>query len=186
MKVKNIIRNAAEYLNLKNVIKFLEGEIDTSEEVERDLHNLIIAVNMVNNTVASSYIELVTESDLDAKNDIIKFNEISSYSIIEIKKIVSGSGAHVPFKILTEGIKLPKPGSYKIEFTYFPEKLDIDDNLDYYLKLNELTFAMGVASEFLYIRGDVDDGYMWDKRFKNSLYNLLRPKRNIVMPARRW
>ena len=186
MLVKNIIKTSAEYLDLKNIIKYLDGEIEKNDEIENDLNNLMLAVNMVNNNVASSYIELISQKRINIVSSITKYSDISNKAIIEIKNVVSSSGRKLNFKTMPEGIKLDYIGSCDIEFSYFPEKLIIDDEIDYYLKLNEITFAMGVVGEFLYIKGVIDDAYKWDKRFKNNLFNLLRPKRSIVMPARRW
>ena len=52
--------------------------------------------------------------------------------------------------------------------------------------MNKYIFAMGVFAEYLYIKGNIDDAYMWDKRFKNSMINIVRPRRNITIPERRW
>ena len=84
------------------------------------------------------------------------------------------------------GVKVDKVGDYFVEYSYFPNKVSINDDIDYYLKLNELTFAMGVVGEYYYLKGAIDDACMWDKRFKSSMFNLLRPKRSVSIPARRW
>ena len=186
MKVNNILRTTAEYLDLKSVIKYLDGDIDINEEISGDINNLLIAINMVNNNVASSYIELIGEAEIDVRDKLLEFSAITNKSIIEIKNIESQNGTKVSFKIFPEGVKLEKFGMCKIEYTYFPDKVTIDDEINHYLKLNEITFSMGVAGEYLYIKGSLDDAYMWDKRFKSALFNLLRPKRNIVLPSKRW
>jgi len=186
MIVKNIIKMSAEFLDLKNVIKYLSDEIESSEDVLEEVSNLLLGVNMVNNNIASSYIELIGEKKINCKKLVIPYSEISDKSIIEIKSIVSTGGKKVGFKIMPDGVSLDSVGDYVITFSYFPEKVTLDDEINYYLKLNEITFAMGVVGEYLYIKGVIDDAYMWDKRFKNTMFNLLRPKRNIVMPAKRW
>lgn len=186
MVVKNIIRTVAEYLDLKDVLKYLDNKIEENEEMLDDINSLLLAVNMTNNTIAASYLELTSIKKVDVTDEIVEYNEISDKSIIEIKRIQTLGGSKINFKILPEGLKVYHYGICEIEYTYFPEKVGLDNEINHYLKLNELTFAMGVASEYLYIKGSIDDAYMWDKKFKNSMFNLLRPKRNIVMPARRW
>lgn len=186
MNVRNIIKASAEFLNLNNVVKYLDGNCELSECIQDDINNLLLSVNMVNTNVASSYIEIIGVSNLEVVNNLILFSNISDKSIIEIKKVESLDGKRVSFKILPEGLSVERLGRLKIEFSYFPEKVNIDDDINYYLKLNDLTFAMGVVGEYLYIKGAIDDAYIWDKRFKSSMFNLLRPKRNIRIPARRW
>ena len=62
----------------------------------------------------------------------------------------------------------------------------INDSVDYFGKLSELLFAYAVTAEYLFLKGQIDDAYMWDKRFKSSILSIQRPTKNIVMPKRRW
>jgi len=186
MLVKNIMITSAEFLDLKNVVKYLNGDIEESEELLEESNNLLLAVNMVNNSIASSYIELLASKKIMVNTDIVSYSDISEKSIIEIKNVLNGFSQKVGYKILPEGLSLSSKGEMCIEYSYFPDKVSIESDINYYLKLNEMTFAIGVVAEYLYIKGAIDDAYLWDKRFKNSMFNLLRPKRNIVLPARRW
>ena len=186
MLVKNIIKMSAEYLDLKEVVKYLNNEIDSTADIADEIANLMLAINMVNNNIASSYIELLAEKKLYVSEDVTQYSAISNRSIIDVKKVLSLSGKKINFKILPEGLKIEFSGDVVIEYSYFPDMLNLADEINYYLKMNEITFAVGVVAEYLYIKGDVDDAYVWDKRFKNTIFNLIRPRRNIVLPARRW
>lgn len=185
MLVKNIIKSAVKLLNKKDVLLSLDkSEID-DESVIEDLDDLLLATNLVNNTIASSYIELIKTSDVVCLNNVIKFSDISANNIIEIKTIKNNEGYVVDYKINYDGIHIDN-GNYIIEYSYFPTEVTIDSNIDYYTKLNDLTFAMGVVGEYLFLKGSIDEGAIWDKRFKQSLFNCVRPRRSIVMPKRRW
>lgn len=186
MNVKNIMRSAAEILALNDVVQYLDGELDVSDDITENINQLILAVNMVNNTIASSYIELLGEAKVKSVGTVLPYSSITDKAIIEIKSVVGSSNEKVSYKILPEGLLINYVGECKIEYSFFPDKLTITSDVDYYLKINEITFAMGVVGEYLYIKGDVNDAYMWDKRFKNSIFNTLRPRRSVVLPARRW
>ena len=186
MKVKDIVNVSAECLDLKNVIKYLNGENVDSEEVRDEINSLLLCINIVNNNIASSYIDLIGETKLMVSRDFVKYTDISSKSIIEIKNVLNSQNNKLKFKVLPEGLMLDYSGMVDVEFSYFPDRVNIDDEINYYLKLNEMIFSLGVVSEYLYLKGAVDDAYIWDKKFKNSMFNLLRPKKNIVMPSRRW
>lgn len=186
MLVKEIIKLSAEYLEMKNVIDYING-IDVDEAVLDDINNFVLAVNMVNNNIASSYIELNNITKINAvKNNIISFKNISENSIIEIKKITGCNGENIDFKIIPEGILVDKNCTCNICYSYFPKRVNFDDEINYYLSVNDITFAFGVVAEFLYIKGNIDDAYLWDKKFKNSIFNLIRPKRNIVLANKGW
>ena len=185
MKVREIVKASAELLNMKDVVKYLDGDIEESDEINESITNFVLAVNMVNNNIASSYIDLIGESNVYNNGDKVHYSDITSNNIIEIRNVYNVNGDNVDFKVMPDGLVLSS-GDYKIVYSYYPESLTIDSKIDYYLKLNELTFALGVVGEYLFIKGAVDDAYMWDKRFKNAMFNVLRPKKNIILPARRW
>ena len=187
MLVKEIIRTSAEYLDMKNIIKFIDGEIESNEEILDDINNFVLAVNMVNNSIASSYIELVGSILLTPNiNNQISYKDISEKSIIEIKKVTGNNGEEIKFKITPDGVVVDKNSLCEIEYSYFPSRVDLSGEIDYYTRLNDMTFAMGVVAEYLYIKGNIDDAYSWDKKFKNTIFNLLRPRRNIVLPNKGW
>ena len=60
------------------------------------------------------------------------------------------------------------------------------DEINYYTKMNVSLFALGVVAEYLFIKGDIEEAYTWDKKFKQSLMGVLRFKRSLVLPKRRW
>jgi len=185
MKVKDIIISTANILNLKKVIEYLNNEIELTTDIQEELNNLLLAVNMTNNNIATHYIELIDKVKIYNDKDVLLYSLISDKDIIEIKKVYNSLNEEIDFDLTSTGIFVTK-GNISIEFSYFPNNLTIDDSIDYYTKVNTLTMSLGVAGEYLFLKGAVDDAYMWDKRFKSNLFSLLRPKRNIRIPARRW
>lgn len=187
MLVKNIIKKSAEFLGLKNVQKYLNNEIEITDEISEELDTFLLAINLVNNNIASSYIELVGNVEISSDNNgKILYSEISNNPIIEIKNVSTKHGDNVGYKLFPDYIKLDYNNAVNIEYTYFPNEVTIEDEINYYLKLNELNFAVGVVGEYLYIKGIIDDASTWDKRFKQNMFNLIRPKRNLIMPTRGW
>lgn len=183
--VKNVIKSTAEMLGLSDVVAYLNEDIDGSDDILGELKNLLIAVNMTNNNIASNYIELKDIFEINNQKEKILFSDITSKNIIEIKKVTNDNDCELDYQILPDGINCVK-GNIKITYSYFPDYLTIDDSISYYLKINDLVFALGVAGEYLYLKGAIDDAYMWDKRFKQNMLNLLRPKRNVIIKPRRW
>lgn len=186
MFVKNIIKNTAQILGLDDVVDFINsGIVDCDDEqVNEEIKNLIFAVNVVNNNIASNYIELIGKACVYNQSEIMSLNKISNNQIIEIKKVFLNNKS-IDFKVVPEGLKTAL-GNLEILYSYFPSEVSFDDKIDYYTKVNELIFSQGVAGEYLFLKGAIDDAYMWDKKFKQSLINLLRPKKNLIMPTKRW
>lgn len=187
MLVKDIIKVSAEYLDLKNIKDYVENKIEINEEIDQEINTFLLAINMVNSGVASSYFELVLSKELmPDSNNKISYEKIDDRGVIEIRKVRDKSGSKLDFKVMPGGVILEDCCVCDIEYSYFPSPVKYDDNIDYYSKINKYIFAMGVVAEYLYLKGNIDDAYSWDKRFKNYMMNLNRPRRSILIPGRRW
>ena len=189
MKVKDIILDVCKLLGYNELIIYLDNnsnlEIDNSSL--QDLNLIELAVNMTNNIIASNYIELLDDCDIVPKDNKVLFSQITTKNIIEIKNVKDMNGCEVDYSINSSGIVLDSSSTkLKITYSYFPSSVTVNDDIDYYLKMNSLLFAEGVVSQYLFLKGDTENACAWDKRFKNSLFVLLRPKRNIIMPSKRW
>ena len=152
---------------------------------EKKMIKIFESANMTNNTIAANYFELVDSIEINNKNEIIAFSKLTNKEVIEIKKVMNLDGEELNFKVTPMGVETVK-GNLCIVFSYFPQSVEIGDEINYYTRINSLVFSMGVASEYLFLKGSIDDAYMWDKRFKSNLFSLSRPKRNVKIPARRW
>lgn len=186
MLVKDIIKNSAKLLNLVDVLEYFKDEtVTASDDVINTIDDLLMATNAVNNYIASLYFELSALGVANAVDGVISFSSITNKNIVEIKTIKDLLGNAYEFSVLSDGIHVPD-GDYVITYTYLPDMLKIDDSINYYQKLNSILFSYGVAGEYLFLKGNVEEAYIWDKRFKDLLFSLSRPKRNINMPSERW
>ena len=186
MLVKDVLKLCADYLNLKELKDYLDGNVLINNDIEEDLNNLLLAVNMVNSNLAANYFELVKTIDFIEPVSEFEYSDLSENGVIDIKSVLNRSGKSLGFQCLPEKCKLDQKESVVVTFSYFPPKVTSDSNITHYSKLNDVTFAMGVVAEYLFIKGAIDDAYMWDKRFKSSIFGLMRPRKNIIMPAREW
>ena len=188
MLVKDIIKKACKLINLSDVLEYLNDETGTitqSDEVSEKLDKLLLSVNLTNNTLSSQYFEISDCAVCDNSNGVVSFGNITSKNIVEIKKVTDVENKDIEYKVLSDGVHSAYK-SLKIYYTYIPSDVIISDNINYYLKLSEITFAYGVVSEYLFLIGDLDEASIWDEKFKNILFAISRPRRNIVMPSKCW
>ena len=80
------------------------------------------------------------------------------------------------------------PGVVEVEFAYQPGQVSsINETIDFSnYKLNERVLSYGVVAEYNFLYANYDDATIWDNRFKNSLSNLIRPRREIKIKQRLW
>ena len=183
VRVVEIIKEAARLLGIKEIVNDINNKVYESEEID----NMLMAVNMVNNNIASNYIELIYTKDVSSINDVIPFNSICEDGIISIKSVVEKLGTvKKKFSIKGDGVHV-ESGFYTVEYSCFPKTLEIGSYIDCYTKINCNLFALGVVSEYLFLKGDIEEAYIWDKRFKQSLLSVLKTnKKPFIMPRRRW
>jgi hypothetical protein len=185
MIVKNIIINACELMNKKDVISYLKGETELNEEIEEALNDLMVAVNIANNSIASNYIPIKNVVKLKNSQGMILFKNMSDKDILEIYSIKKNNNKVSNYKLVSKGIVIEN-GDYEIEFSVFPDEVEIDGEIDYYFKINDFVFAQLVVSEYYFLKGFNDEANIWDSRFHNQIKSLLRVKKNILIPEERW
>ena len=183
LSVKNVLKTVSSLLTMSEMVDYFNGENDEGFD-KQILDDLVMAINMAVGNVAANYISVNDKKTVNIKDGYVLFSDITDRPIIQIKKVKSGTVSK-KFRVHNDGIELEN-GEYEIIYSYFPDMLTLDDNIDYFPSLSEMLLAYAVAAEYLFLKGQIDDAYVWDKRFKASLLSLQRPARNIIIPKRRW
>ena len=185
MTVKEILTNVAYLLDDNKLIGAIESDNFIGGTLA-DKNLLIKCINYVNNIIATEYFHVEGVEEVYNYNGVIPFDEISKNTIFDIVEVRGSFDNKLNFKILHNGIETKK-GKVKVKYLYMPADVGYDDEiLCYPTKMNERIFAYGVASEFLFIKGNFDEGDIWDKRFKDALLSLRHNHREMIMPNRRW
>ena len=188
LEVKKILKNVATYLQLADLVDVIENSAEATNEQLEEMRLLVSCVNFVNNLIATNYLKLYkTVKKFVSSSYEITFDSIDSEPILDIVSVKDMYGDKVPFSITQNGVKTNYSGYVNITYSHFPA--DVEENgkiMEYKTKLNERIFAYGVASEYLFIKGNIDDSSMWDTRFKRELLTLTRPGHAIKMPTRKF
>ena len=173
-------------LQLKDIEDIMKSATTIEEVRNDDLDLLINCVNLVSNAIATDYIPLVKTKNINNATGTIDFAKIASEPIYKILRIKDRFGEKVPYKIVSDGIVCQK-GDVEVVYSYFPSECGVNDIIDdFHTDLTERVFAMGVVSEFLFIRGNSDDAAIWEGRFKTAMRNIIMPRKEVVMHKRRW
>ena len=186
MIVKDVLLMSAKYLDLRDVCDYLSNETtESNDQVNDDIEKLLLSINMVCSNIASGYIELVDESVINPAAKFIEYKAITDNNIIEIKNCYGENSSAIEFALRSNGIE-SSSNIARISYSYFPRTVSLDDAIDFFTKINIYTIAQGVAGEYLFLKGDLEESYIWDEKFKNSLKSAMRTKRSITVPAKRW
>lgn len=188
MIVRDVLKNAITYLGLSDLLSTttFSGSLTPTEQQEIEINTLVACCNLVVNEVASEYITLKNSVNLTSNTGIIYYSQISDKVIVDILKVIK-NGVELKFECLPDKLKT-ESGNLIVEFAYQPNlNMTISSTIDFNnFKLNERVLAYGVVAEYCFINGRYDDAAIWDNRFKTSLNNINRPRREVKIKQRLW
>lgn len=188
MDVIEIIRLAATYLQLEEVLELSEigGTVEEKSELaEKNLNLLLECVNLIYSELASDYLPLKEEEEITVENNEFLFSNLSK-AIHHVLSLRNAREESVYYSIYPSGIKT-QDGTYLLEYSYHPEAVTLEDDLESFAgRLSERIVAYGVASEFSFISGLFDEAATWKTRFTESLKVACSKKSIIQIPPRRW
>lgn len=187
MTVLQVLENASLYLDLLVEFKpfFSEGEVQVEDGTQKEFDKLLYALNLVIVEILSEQAEVFTEEEICLENNCFNISKLSKdinrvHSITKNKK-------EFAYKIFGDTIKTDIDGKVKIVYSYYPQKLEKEDDLKFLnSKISLKTLALGVASEYCFINGFFDDAKIWEERFEKSLQANLKKLGKVKLPNRRW
>ncbi len=185
MKLKTAVYYAAMFLQLGEVCEALEGEGDYPAAAAGEIDRLTRCLNLVLNEAACDYLPLKTVEEVVSADGEIRLEALSK-PVVDIYAVRSEAGLPAPYKSYFDRITLSAPGRYRIEYSYAPGTLDIDDDSPYSERVPARALAYGTACEYCIISGMTDEAVLWDKRFKDALGIAALKKGEKRVPKRRW
>ena len=188
MKVKDILKIASMFVNLEKEIEpFILGSGEEAiEESKKDFEILKKCLNLVYQDVCG---HLTTKLNKVVKvvDGKILYEDIDSNvkTIFSIKDVCTLR--NIKFTTLKTGVVVDSSFSeVLVVYSLKPEELDVDgDVFCFGAGINEKCLALGVASEYFYIKSFYEEAEMFNKRYKEMLKFLVKERR-VVIPKRRW
>lgn len=193
MKVKEILFLAMEFVGEKQLLEKLKmqetqteekNEIVLSKSEMEKLESLLLCFNLVNQEIASDYLPFLTKENVEVKGDTIAFSDLSKM-VINIYEVKDKFGFNLHFRIMSNYIKTYCKAK-SVVYSFLPEKMQLEDEIEFFNGLSARIYAYGVASEFLLVSGVSSDAEIWEERFKESLFMLSRKHGEHLLPKRRW
>ena len=75
----------------------------------------------------------------------------------------------------------------KIYYEYLPIKEELSSDFCFeFTPITSRAVALGIATEYLLIKGEYSEAENFNSRYKNALIGCLSPKTNKKIPARKW
>ena len=187
MKVKDILNAAADLIQSSSLFEELSNENMLNSRVS-DSSILINCLNVVLNDISTNYFEIKKTFQNSTTSKILLKNILGKYDLKEIISVKDMTGVETNYKI-SDGYILTEKAGFTMEYTVFPLNVSsFDDEVSYWdnISLKSFVIAQGVVSEFYLIKGCFEESQIWERKFRQTMHNIVTSKKEIVMPARRW
>ena len=195
MKIREVIKKVCNYLQLDEVKQYIveleeyeNEQLDTQPVLEEDVKsNLNLLIECANNVcvhIATNYIPLYNYESICIENNSFDISKLEK-KLFKIKKITNKNGL-VSFRLINNNIVCDS-GNVNILYSYYPQSFkDNDEVLDFSGKVSVLGYCYGIASEFCLSKGDYEQAYFWDDKYKELLKNCSRRSDYLKLKGRRW
>lgn len=184
MTVKEILSLVCEFVGEREIAeKFsTEGELTTAEKAKVQL--MTRCFNLVNQEIASDYLPFLIKEEIDVQDSVLNYSNLKK-KVVHIYEVKNRFGMNLKFRCFPNYVQIFGHAK-SIVYSYLPEELDLENEVDMPCALSVRVYAYGIASEYLLIDGLSDDAEIWENRFKDSLFMLSRKHGEHVLPRRGW
>lgn len=184
MTVKEIIAIAFGFVGERELAEKIQTTAELNSAETKKLNLMHKYFNFLNQEIATDYLPLLITEDIDVKNSTLNFSTLSK-NLLSIYAVKGKYGRNVRYRKYPNYVEIMGHAT-KLTYSYLPEELSIDGNVDFSNGLTARIFAYGLASEYLLCDGLGDEAEVWEERFKESLFVLSRKHTEMCLPKRNW
>lgn len=161
----------------------LESEVSVDTPGAK-LNKLIDCANMIYSELTLEYVHLKTKEDILFENGRAYYGSFSK-NVREVLA-VRQNGVKKPFTMYPLYVEADIEGAGEVTYHYYLGELSLIDELTLPPQFNEYVVATGVASEYFYRTGLVDEAVFYKNRYDNAVTNLSRRLKSVNLPKRRF
>ncbi|MBE5736803.1 MAG: hypothetical protein E7348_00175 [Clostridiales bacterium] len=185
MQIKDIIKMAALMINRKEIIDYLDGNVqNVGVETSTQVDSMVGLANLVINELATTYIPMIKTKSISSVGGKIYYSRLED-KILKIRSVYLKDGTSVNFTQMPEYILLNHV-TVDVEYEYSPPTYSIDQEIGYMEKdVPARVIAYGLLAELAISEGRLDDAVAFHKRYAASVELLCLPK-NSKIKQRSW
>lgn len=175
MIFKDILVKAAEIIG--------DSDFDF-EEPETKTEKLISCGKMIYAELCEEYVHLKHKETLNVTDGRIYYSDFTKdvKDVMTVKK----NETVLPFTLYPLFLAVATEGDAEVSYVYHPEEPTLEDELDLPPTFTASILAVGVASEYFYRSGLIDEAVFYKNRYDNSLLNLTRKRGYVKLKYRRF
>lgn len=184
MKVENIVKMVCDFVGEKEIFDKLAAkeQQQLSPREQEKVDKMVRCFNLVNQEIAADFLPFLTEEEVEERS-LIEFSSLKK-KIVNVYEVKNRFGMNLRYKLYPTHLQIAGKAKW-IVYSFLPEELALDDEVEMLCGLSARVYAYGIASEYLLTEGISDDADIWETRYKQSLFMLSRKRGNHLLPPRR-
>ncbi len=181
MILRDALKYAVLYLGYDDVIDI--SNKDVTEKTNKDVRTLVRCANLTYTELICEYLPIYKKEKIRFTNGYFPFSELedSIANIYSLKKGVE----NVKYSADATGIYSDDTEA-ELVYGVMPTQVGLDGVLDIDGRISPKVFSLGVCAEFCMINNLFEESVAFEKRYKDSLNEMLRKKTEIRIKPRRW
>lgn len=170
MTLKDALKKALEIIGDDDI------DLDTTDTPAGNLKKLISCGNMIYGELTEEYAFLRNEEEVNFVDGKFAVSNLQKplKEIIRIKN----HDRNIPYKLFPSYIELGGKisGNFTVIYTYHASELGLNDALVLPQSFTAASVAAGIASEYFYRSGLIDEALFYKNRYDNTVLNLTRKR----------
>lgn len=181
MILRDVLKYAVLYLGYADTIDLDDRQ--TNEDNSKELKTLVRCANLVYHELLSDYLPIFKKEKICFDKGFFPYTNLEE-QILNIYSL-KAFGEEVVYKTDATGIYCDEKQA-EITYGILRDNLKLDSYIDIDGRITPKIFSLGVASEFCLINNLYEENLTFEKKYKESLKELLRKKSEIRVKSRGW
>ncbi len=178
MTVREVLLLSASFLDDKELAAALSGSSVTGEA-----ETLLNCFNVIENEIALDDYPLKMTETLSFENGLLPYPKFAK-TPIDVLSVKSGD-VRVHFTLTPAGVRCDCAEG-EVTYTYAPTAKTISGTSEHGGKISARLMALGVASEYCFVKGRTDEGKIWGVKYREALKSAGILRHPLCVRSRRW
>ena len=166
MKVKDVIISALNILGRSELAATLSAGGTLTAEESETVNTLLYCFNAVEDEVARKYMPLSGRENLTASAGEYYYSTFI-HAPVKIKRVFA-DGKAVDFELMPHYMAV-NANKITVEYEYAPAKKKLEGSSDFGAEVGEYLLALGAASEYCLINGEIEAAELWENKYRKEL-----------------
>lgn len=151
---------------------------------DEEINTIVKCINMVISEIASDYLPVEFEEEVEVINGVIPYDNLSK-KLINLKNVTKNS-TKIDTKMYPNELLVKADSMVRVQYMYMPNAVKLGDIISLSPKITLMLIVYGVLGEYCLLQGRYEDSSLYDKRYREMLKIACRVTKEIKLKHGWW